>query len=225
MSTTHPSPRSDQPERLREDVERARAQLGETVAALAAKADLKARAKNATRQMKADLADQARSVVQNGKHKVVGQTREKAVAARQTATSQDASRLARGGAAAGVAAGAASAAVWMRRRRVARRASRWQRTMWTAQQTGAQVREKAADIAAAFKDSDLAARTVQTTAQAQTAATKAGSRARQAAGSPVALSSGAVPVTAAVLLVTAWWLHRRRRARAGQPYGTDGSPD
>jgi hypothetical protein len=105
-TAVRPSPdgrnRNETPEQLRADVERVRAELGETVAALAGKADIKARAKNATRRTTANLAEQARNLTP-----------------------------AQGGiatAVAAVAAGATAATIeWRRRSRGGHSAARWRR--------------------------------------------------------------------------------------------------
>jgi len=61
---------TSEPQELRDEIEQTRADLGETVEALAAKADVKARAKDAVDQVKADVtakvkntADQVRADV------------------------------------------------------------------------------------------------------------------------------------------------------------------
>ncbi|MFB4304118.1 DUF3618 domain-containing protein [Actinomadura sp. NTSP31] len=86
-------------EELRQEVDRARQELGETVEALAAKADVKAMARE-----KAGYAKEM--------------ARDRAARARRAATSRQAkARAAQGGAAVATAGAVAALTVWMRRRR------------------------------------------------------------------------------------------------------------
>ena len=105
------------PEALREDIARTREQLGETVEALAAKADVKAR----VRQKAAGTAGQARQRAAEA----VGQAREQARLAGGRLPPQVAERVAdRPGASAGGAAIAACAVLaltWLLLRRARRR--------------------------------------------------------------------------------------------------------
>lgn len=203
-------PATEDRERLRADVERVRAQLGETVAALASKADVKTRAKNATRRMEARVTGKTRQMVQTGRRKVAPAAKHaRPSTADEPATSgRTAPALVRGGVVAGgVAAGAVSVVVWLRRRRD-HRPDRWQQTVRTARQAGEQLRGTAAGVAA--KGGDVAARTA---AKGQAAASKAGSRAGTAAGSPAAKITAQAAVPVAATVIAAWWLRRRRAGR------------
>ncbi|MGI8329713.1 DUF3618 domain-containing protein [Actinomadura scrupuli] len=130
------TPRSGEPqetERLREDIAATRAELGDTVEALAAKGDVKARAKGKVAEVKAAAGEQAGQAAQTAKIKAAEAGRQVhdkisdvTAKAKETTGSPQAARVARlSGAAAAVAAGAAL--VWAWRRRVRRNVSPWQR--------------------------------------------------------------------------------------------------
>jgi hypothetical protein len=124
----------------------------------------------------------------------------------------------RGGAAAAAAAGTAVVAVWVRRRRQARRLTRWQSAARTAQQAGTQIRDqvrdkvvdRAAELGTAVAGSDLAA---QAAARGQDAAAQVAAGARRAAAAPDTRPrvQGAALATAVLLALA--WLRRRRAAR------------
>jgi hypothetical protein len=226
MSTPDSNPRSAarQPVRdprdadeMREQIDATRADLGDTVEALAGKADIKARAKQS--------AQQARDkVTENGP-----------LLAR------------RGGAALAAAAGAALVAVLIRRRRAARRMTRWDRAKQTAADLGSALRDtELAGKAAALRDSDIAAKAMeagaalreselagkaveagaalrdselaaQAAVASQVAATKVADQARKAAASPDFKPRAQGAVGAASLLLATGMIRRRRaRRRAAQ---------
>ena len=122
--STEPEPRIDE---LRTDVAATRADLGETVAALADKADVKARAAEAAGQARQNLkegaqraADKARQTVQGGTARAATQARDAgSTVVRQGAQAGDAARRNPGRAGAVLAAvlAALAAVVWLRRRR------------------------------------------------------------------------------------------------------------
>jgi hypothetical protein len=66
--TNNQSPPAD-PDQLREEIAQTRADLGETAAALAAKADVKARAKDAAASAKADVTARAKEAAATAKHR------------------------------------------------------------------------------------------------------------------------------------------------------------
>ncbi|WP_218040305.1 DUF3618 domain-containing protein [Actinomadura sp. WMMB 499] len=98
-------------EELREEVDRARHDLGETVEALAAKADVKAMAR--------ERVDQARTRAVGAVGSARAAASSRASSARAAASTPEGSARARRGGAAAASAGAAAAllTVWLRRRR------------------------------------------------------------------------------------------------------------
>jgi hypothetical protein len=115
---------------IREDIERTRDDLGQTMEALAAKTDVKARSREAADHAKA----QARQKVATGVHNVQHQSEEMAHKATAKATEgvQRARRrpapVATAATAAGAAAAAAGAIIFLRRRRAAKAGAR--RRIW-----------------------------------------------------------------------------------------------
>jgi hypothetical protein len=157
--------------------------------------------------------------------------RELATKVRTTATSEKAQRQVRGGGIT-VAAGAVLLVLWLRRRR-ARRLTRRRQVMRTAQRTGTRLRgdlrERAAELGAAVRDSET---TAQAAARAQAAADELAVRARQAADELAARArhaadapeakprmQGAAMAAAALLVVGCLRRTRaaRRNARIGGP--------
>ncbi|MDL4816545.1 DUF3618 domain-containing protein [Actinomadura opuntiae] len=227
----------ESPEELQAEVERTREALGDTVEALAAKADVPTRAKQKAEQVKQRAAEtvqqrwhQARDAAGDVKvgsvaRQVQGQAKEGATRvaskAREVSASQDARTKARRGAIAGGALVAAGLAVVLIRRRRSRNVpapTKWQRVTQavpqTTQQAAAQVRDKAADLGTAaqrrIQDSDLPA---QVADRGRVAASRLAAQSRRAAADPETpprLQGAAV--TAAVLVV-AGWVRRRRAAR------------
>ncbi|GAA2433739.1 hypothetical protein GCM10010191_54970 [Actinomadura vinacea] len=105
---------------LRAEIERTRRELGDTVEALAAKTDVKARARETADRMRTQVSDRARRVTR--KTRAAGPQGEEG--ARPSGT------MARRGATVAVCgAGVAVAVVLVRRRRAARRRPFWQRMM------------------------------------------------------------------------------------------------
>jgi Protein of unknown function (DUF3618) len=210
-SNTQSTDENATPAELRADIEHTRANLGQTVEALAGKVGLKSGAREAAGKAADKVAAQARQTFQAARHKagpVAQQAQHKARdfagKARDTATSEDAQAQVRGGGAAAAAAtGAVLLAVWVRRRRRARRLTRWQQTMRTAQKT-------AAELGTTVRDSEI---TAQAAARGQAAAADLAARARQAAGDPGTRprAQGAAAAIAAVLVLSC--LRRSRAAR------------
>jgi Protein of unknown function (DUF3618) len=118
------------PDLIREDIERTRGDLGQTMDELAAKADVKTRARQAADQAKA----QAREKVVGRAHSMQHQSEE--LAHKATEGMQHARRRPAPMAAAATAAGAAAAAgtiIFLRRRRAAKaRARRGISRLWQA---------------------------------------------------------------------------------------------
>jgi hypothetical protein len=212
MTTNNPSNTERQggnagPEQLREDAEKARSDLGETVDALSAKAGIKA-----------DVTARARNTFQAARAKTgpVAQqaqlkAREIATKARTTATSDDVKTQARGGGTAvATGTGAVLLFMWLRRRLRARRMSRWQSAMLTAQQTGAQMRDRATEFGSAVKESEV---TAQAAARSQAAAAELAARARQAADDPETRPRAQGAAAAVAVLVVLGCLRRSRAAR------------
>ncbi|WP_188193735.1 DUF3618 domain-containing protein [Nonomuraea sp. SYSU D8015] len=184
---------ADSREELRADIVQTREHLADTVETLAAKADLKTRAKDKTRQVKANLAARAQQTGTQARTRA-GEFTAKARAITSDTTPAMRRGAAAAGAAAGVAAGAVALSVWLRRRN-ARRQSPWQRAVHTARQSSAQVRHKATDLAGTVMTGDLAA------------------KARQAAASPAAAPRAQGAAAAAIVLLVLGWLRRRRVLR------------
>jgi hypothetical protein len=130
----------DETDELRENIAHTRGELGATVAALAQKADVKARAKDKAAQMRSNVATQARHAAEMTKDKAGHAGHQ----ARETVSHAAAPAARRGAAVAVVGAGAGTVALWVRRRRRARKPTKWQ----LALQTGRQMYGKAADLAA-----------------------------------------------------------------------------
>ncbi|MEU4547121.1 DUF3618 domain-containing protein [Nonomuraea dietziae] len=144
--------KADSAERLRADIAQMREEVGDIVEALAAKADVKGRAKagakDKTEHVKANLAAHA--------HQAGTQARtmatEVTTRAREIAAKDNTMPAVRRGAVATAAAataggGALAVTVWLRRRNAARQTT-WQRALRAARQSGAQVRYAATSPAA-----------------------------------------------------------------------------
>ncbi|KAB2346901.1 DUF3618 domain-containing protein [Actinomadura rudentiformis] len=194
---------------LRADIERTREDLGDTVEALAAKTDIKARATDKAHELK-----QAATTTSRHKLHAVGgkvapaarQARDKAgqfgAKARQATTSDDGAEQARRAGTVviiGAAMVAAGVLVWR-----VRRARRAPATM------PERLRAKAAELSAAVKDSDLSAQAAMR-GQAAVAGLTCGIRNATSAPSINPRLQGAV-AAATVLMVTAR-LRRRSRSR------------
>lgn len=188
---------------LREQIAKTREDLGDTVASLVAKADVKARAQRRAGQVKADLTAHARETIDTARGTVSTLTAK----VQQAATSPEGTRkLRRTGVAAAAAGTVAVAAVWVRRRRAARAQTRWHKTLSTGAQAGAQLRDKATEFGSAVLASDLAATAVE--------------RARHSAASPRSAARAQGAVVAAVVVLVAGWLRRRAsRRKAAQAPG------
>jgi cell division septum initiation protein DivIVA len=219
--------KSATPEELRADIEHTRTNLGQTVKALADKIDLKAGAGEAAAKAVGTVTTQARQIFQAARDKAgpIAQqaqvkARELAAKARNTATSHDdtQAQAGRSGAAVVAGIGAVLLAVWMLRRRRARRLTRWQRTVQTAQrraqgagaQARDQLRDKATELGAAVRNSDVAA---QAQSRGQAAVSELAARARQAADAPEAKPRAQGAVAAAAILLALGCLRRSRAAR------------
>jgi hypothetical protein len=220
----------EDPEELREDIEQTRADLGDTVEALAGKADVKARVREGAGKAAGTVTAQARHTYQAARDKTgpVAQqaqrkARELATKARATATSDEARPQVRGGGGALAAAGAAVLFwLWLRRRRRARRMSHRlinrlpdrRQAMRTARQTGARVgdelRGRAAELGTTVRDSEI---TAQAAARGQAAATELAARARQAADTPEARHRAQGAAAGAAALFVLGCLRRSRAAR------------
>jgi hypothetical protein len=108
--------RPDGTEELRREIERTRRELGDTVAALAAKTDVKARARDTADRMKADMSARGRSMMRQ---------------AQERAGSRDTMMIVRRGSMAVAGAAGATLVTMMivRYRRGARPSIRWQRVI------------------------------------------------------------------------------------------------
>jgi hypothetical protein len=209
---------SQAPEELQADVERNRADLGETVGALADKA----RGVSSVKGAVGNVTAQARQTFQTARDKAGPATqqaqekaREFATKARDTATSPDVQAEARrSGTAVAAGAGAVLLTVWALRRRRARRLSRWERTAQTVQRTGAQardrLRDKAAELGANVRDSDFAA---QAQERGQAAAAELAARTRHAAETPEGKHRLQGAAAAAAVLLALGCMRRSRAAR------------
>ncbi|MFB4299675.1 DUF3618 domain-containing protein [Actinomadura sp. NTSP31] len=205
-------PGADAPEELQEQVEHHRRKLGETVEALAAKTDVRTRAK----QQAKEKAEQVRQLTTATAQDTVRATRDKAgqagrqvqakaseftARARQTATDPENQPAVRRSAAFTAALGAAGGlAVWAwtrRRRRAARPLTRWEKLATVAQRTGTRMRQQAAES--------------NTVSAASAAVASAVGNARKAAASPEfkPRAQGAATATA---VLSVWGWRRRRRA-------------
>jgi hypothetical protein len=120
-------------ERLREDIAATRAELADTVEALAAKGDLKARAKDKVAEVKAAAGEQAGQAAQTTKVKAaqVGRQAQEKIT-EVTAKAKERAPMARRSGAAAAAVAAGLVLVWMWRRRARRNANPWQRAARTA---------------------------------------------------------------------------------------------
>jgi hypothetical protein len=218
---------SPTPEELRENIERTRTSLGETVSALATKTGIRTRAKVGASKAKETVTDQTRHTVDAARQKARTAAQQAqlkgrglATKARETARSEEARAQARRTGAPAAAAGAVLVAVWMWRRRRARRMTRWQRTMRTAQRIGTQKRDqlrtRATGLAATVRDSDAA---TQAQARGRIAASELAASARQAAEAPDTKprAQGAVAATAVLLVLGC--LRRSRAARRHEERG------
>jgi hypothetical protein len=123
---------------LRKDIEATRADLADTVEALAAKGDLKARAKGKVAGVKAAAGEQAGQAAQTTKAKAAQIRRQ----AKETTASLQAPMVRRSGAAAAVVA-AGLVLVWVQRRRARRDTNPWHRMARTARMQIRSVRGQA----------------------------------------------------------------------------------
>ncbi|WP_433152617.1 DUF3618 domain-containing protein [Actinomadura nitritigenes] len=236
----HETGQGESPEEVREDVERTRQALGDTVEALAAKADVQTRAKQKAEQVKQRATEtvqqrwhQARDAAGDVKVGTVArqaqdQAKEKAALvatkAREASASPDARTAARRGVIAGGALLAAGLAAVLVRRRRARKVpppTKWQQVAQNApqmaQQATAQVRDKATELGTAaqrkFQESELPAQVADRGRKTASRVAEQSRRTAAAPETPPRLQGAAV--TAAVL-VTAGWIRRRRAARRGR---------
>ncbi|GAA3470677.1 DUF3618 domain-containing protein [Nonomuraea roseola] len=144
--------KADSAERLRADIAQMREDLGDIVEALAAKADVKARAKagakDKTEHVKANLAAHAHQAEAH----VRTMATEVTTKAREIAAKDNTMPAVRRGAVATAAVataggGAVAVTAWLRRRNAARQTT-WQRALRTARRSGVQVRHAATSPAA-----------------------------------------------------------------------------
>ncbi|GAA2143863.1 DUF3618 domain-containing protein [Actinomadura napierensis] len=233
----HETGQDESPEELQAGVERTRQALGDTVEALAAKADVRTRAKQKAEQVKQRATEtvqqrwhQARdaagdvkvgAVARQAQDQAKDKTARVATKAREASASPDARTAARRGAIAGGALLAVGLAVALVRRRRARNVpspTKWQRVAQTApqiaQQATTQVRDKATELGTAaqrkFQDSDLPAQIADRSRETASRLAEQSRRAAAAPETPPRLQGAAV--TAAVLMA-AGWIRRRRTAR------------
>ncbi|MFC6883839.1 DUF3618 domain-containing protein [Actinomadura yumaensis] len=215
---TGPPEDTDSPEELRAHIERTRADLGDTVEALVAKTDVKARAKAKAGQVGQNVkarargkAGQARAKAENAKGTVrQAQDQTKAKAREASASETRRGQARRGAMAAGgalLAAGVTVGWIRLRRARRAQQRSPWQRAARTARSSAAQMRGKAAGLGAAVNQSDVPGRVGD---RGQEAAARLASRSRRAASSSRGRPRLLGAATAAAVLVAA----ERGRRRA-----------
>ncbi|SEG75339.1 MYXO-CTERM domain-containing protein [Thermomonospora echinospora] len=214
----HQAEAKDGAQELRTDIERTRAELGETVEALASKADVKTRAKDKAGQFKENITAQAQHGIETVRdrtapaaQKAQEKTRELAAKARETSSSEEVrAKAAPGGAAAAAGTGAAAVAVWLWRRRRARRTTRWQAAMQTAQQAGVQVRDQLRSGAAGISSASGDLMNAQVPA-------KVAAQARTAMSSPTTRPRVQGAAAAALVLLAAGRIRRRRARKAAMP--------
>jgi len=158
--TTSSKPEAQQ---LREDIEYTRQDLGDTVDALAAKADVKSRARERARR--ARITAQQRMQTAQAR---TGEFREKA---RKTATDpENTAKMKKGGAAAAAGSVAITGLILARRRRNVPQLTRWDKARLVALQTATQARGRSRELSNAVMANALA--------------NQAMIKARQAAGTP-----------------------------------------
>lgn len=172
-----PAEGSTDTDQLRAEIDQTRNDLGETVEALAAKADVKARAQEKATELK-DRAAQKGQDMRGGVADMTGRTRE-------AVTSEEAAPARRSGA--GIAAlAAAGLAVWMWRRRARRTATPAARTSTKAvavsKLAGAQLKTLRGEVQAGAKTGAKAARK-RADAQAKAARKRVGHKAKDMRGS------------------------------------------
>jgi len=211
-------------EALQSDIERTRAELGDTVEALAAKADVKSRVKDKAGQIKQDTTTLAHEKLQTVREKAAPagrQAREKAgrlgAKAREAATAEDGQKTRRGGAIVivGTALAAAGLLVWRARRKRQVPPTMSERLRAKAGDMPDRLRARTGDMpdrvrakATEFKDSDFAA---QATERGQVAASQVASGVRQAAAAPDTKPRLQGAAAAAALMMVAGRARRRSR--------------
>jgi hypothetical protein len=201
----------DSPEAIQADIERTREELGHTVEALAAKADIKGRAKQKGEEVKqraTGMAQAVRDKAAPAAQQAGAKAGRLGATARDAVTSGDQSRRSRG--AVVVAGGAVAAGAIVVRQIRRRRARQTPATM--PERLRARTREVGTTVWDTVSDSDLAA---QASERGQEAAAQVAAGARRAAASPSTASRVQGAVVATVLLMLVAWM-RRSRAHKGE---------
>jgi ElaB/YqjD/DUF883 family membrane-anchored ribosome-binding protein len=135
--------------RLREDIEHTRRELGDTVDALVAKTDVRARAQEKARQ--------ARATAQEKLQNVRDRAEELGTQARQSVTARGNTPGAKGGAVAVAGVAAACAGIWAWRRR-RRPRTPWERALYAARPVALKVYKRLGEMTRAALNSDPALR-------------------------------------------------------------------
>lgn len=196
LGTQHTGPEgAENVTQLREGIEQTRKDLGDTVDALVAKTDVKGRAQEQVRQVKATAQERLQTA--RGKAEEIG------AQARQTVTDPENTPKVKGGAAAAAGVAAVGVVVWALRRRRNRPKTQWDKAALAVREAANRARGPVGQTVNAIVTSDVTVRTVE--------------KARQAAAAPEAKprAEGAGATLGTLLVLTIL-----RRAARRMPAGS-----